>query len=279
MRPAPFDFCRAKSVADAFATYAETDGEAKYLAGGQSLGPMLNLRLSQPDRLIDISGLAELRAVTEGGDEIVLGSAIRHAEIEDRKVPDASGGLMPRAARNIAYRAVRNRGTVGGSLAHADPVADWPNILSALDARVVAVGPDGKREIALPDFFLGPLTTSLLPEEILLAVRIPKLASDARSGIGKFSRKAGEFAHALSIVVRRPGGGSRVVMGCIGATPLVLGAVGSLVDDMASLSGDPGEELSAALNADLSKAGIVPDPLEFRMHRATLLRAVRECYS
>lgn len=276
MRPAPFDFRKADSLPAAFAAYTACDGEAKYLAGGQSLGPMLNLRFSQPDRLIDISTLEELRAVQDNGAEVVLGAAIRHAEIEDGLVPDASRGFMARVARNIAYRAVRNRGTVGGSLAHADPVADWPNVLTALGARVVVAGPDGTREQAMEDFFLGPLTPAMEPQEILTAVRIPKHGPDARMGIGKFSRKAGELAHALSAVLRRPGGGSRAVMGCIAGTPILLPAVGQLLDRLKQGDGDPAAELASALADDLAAAGVAADPIEIKTHRATLMRAVRE---
>jgi len=280
MKAAPFDFRKADSLSAAFGAYAEADGEAKYLAGGQSLGPMLNLRFSQPDRLIDISAMAELRGVQETDTEVILGAAIRHAEIEDGLVPDASAGFMARVARNIAYRAVRNRGTVGGSLAHADPVADWPNVLTALGGRVVLAGPDGTRELALEEFFLGPLTPAMQAEEILTAVRIPRLGPDVRPGIGKFCRKVGELAHCLSVVLHKTGGGSRAVMGCIAGTPILLPMVGEWLDRLKPKTAEPApDELSAALSDDLARAGVTADALELRMHRATLMRAVRESLS
>src|SRR3546814_5873333 len=129
---------------------------------------LLNLRLTQPDALIDIARVAELRRAEERPSSIVLGAAVRHAEIEDGLVPDASNGLMRRTARGLAYRAVRNRGTLGGSLAHADPVAEWPNVLTALNAVILLRSIDGMRSVPIREFLIGYLTTGLEPGEILV---------------------------------------------------------------------------------------------------------------
>ena len=135
MKPAAFDYVRPSSVAEALRELAGTEG-AKVLAGGQTLGPMLNMRLAQPALLVDITRIKELAAVAEDKDTVSIGATVTHAAIEDGRVPDPTGGFLARVARGIAYRAVRNRGTIGGSLAHADPAADWPAIMIALGASL-----------------------------------------------------------------------------------------------------------------------------------------------
>ena len=138
MKPAPFDYARPSTLSDAIALL-RSEGSVKLLAGGQSLGPMLNLRLVQPDLLVDIAAVPELLRIETEGDGLLIGACVTHADIEDGRVPDPTGGALPAVAGAIAYRAVRNRGTIGGSLAHADPAADWPLALAALgaDGRVL----------------------------------------------------------------------------------------------------------------------------------------------
>ena len=143
MKAAAFDYLRPRDLAEAL--HAVRGADAKLIAGGQSLGPMLNLRLARPKVLVDVSKLAELRTIADEGDAWRLGAAVTHAELEDR--PLAGCEPLAKVARVVAYRAVRNRGTVGGSLAHADPAADWPVVFAALDATVRVVGPAGRREI------------------------------------------------------------------------------------------------------------------------------------
>ena len=140
---------------------AETHSDAKIMAGGQSLGPMLNLRLVQPELIIDITGLAELKQADRDGDELVIGACVTHGDIEDGRVPDVTRKAMQRVAGGIAYRAVRNRGTIGGSLSHADPAADWVSALPALGAKVRLRSPSGHRDIAVEDFMTGALETAL----------------------------------------------------------------------------------------------------------------------
>src|SRR5579862_2850801 len=138
MKPAPFAYQRPANLGEATAALSGDDPDVKAIAGGQSLGPMMNLRLARPSRLVDISRLPELRAVSDGRDAAAIGAAVTHAEIEDGDAPDPLHGFLRHVAGGIAYRAVRNRGTIGGSLAHADPSADWLSALMAADARVVA---------------------------------------------------------------------------------------------------------------------------------------------
>ena len=136
MKPAPFGYERPRDLKATLSLLAEAEASAKIIAGGQSLGPMLNLRLVEPQTIVDITALAELKQVERRGDELVLGACVTHADIEDGRIPDVTRGAMQGVAANIAYRAVRNRGTVGGSLSHADPAADWVSALSALGAKL-----------------------------------------------------------------------------------------------------------------------------------------------
>ena len=177
---------------------------AKVLAGGQTLGPMLNLRLAQPTLLVDITRIPELAAVTEDADAVTIGATVTHAAVEDGRVTDPTGGFLARVARGIAYRAVRNRGTIGGSLAHADPAADWLSCLSALGAHVMIAGAAGTRRVGLAGFVRGALETELGGDELLTAVRIPKFSRAARFGFHKICRKTGEFADAIGVVAYDP---------------------------------------------------------------------------
>ena len=162
MKPARFAMERPRDLAAALSMIAEADGTTKIMAGGQSLGPMLNLRLVEPERIIDISAVPELRRIEKANGALVIGACVTHADIEDGRVPDVANGMMARVAAGIAYRAVRNRGTIGGSLAHADPAADWVSALSALSAEVEVASRARKgRRVALGEFVLGALDVAL----------------------------------------------------------------------------------------------------------------------
>ncbi len=160
MKPVAFDYARPASVAEAVRMLAASP-DAKVLAGGQTLGPMLNLRLAQPALLVDITRIPELAAVSEDADAVTIGATVTHAAIEDGRVPDPTGGFLAHVARGIAYRAVRTRGTIGGSLAHADPAADWLSCLTALGAQVVIAGAAGTRRVNLAGFVRGAMETEL----------------------------------------------------------------------------------------------------------------------
>ena len=159
MKPAAFEYVRPKSLAEAIAILSAAAGDAQILAGGQSLVAMMNLRVAAPDLLVDIARLDELRTVSETSDHVVLGACVTHAAIEDCLVPDPSRGFMPDVASNLAYRAVRTRGTLGGSLALSDPAADWPTVMSALAAQVLLRGPAGGRSVDAVDFATGVYET------------------------------------------------------------------------------------------------------------------------
>jgi len=205
MKPAAFDYVRPSTVAEALDALRGTPG-ARVLAGGQTLGPMLNLRLAQPALLVDITRIPELAAVTEEADGVTIGATVTHAAIEDRRSPDPTGGFLARVARGIGYRAVRTRGTIGGSLAHADPSADWLACLTALRAEVAIAGSGGRRRVPIAGFVRGAMETELAPGELVIGVRIPRLPRGARFGFHKICRKAGEFADAIGVVIADPDG-------------------------------------------------------------------------
>jgi carbon-monoxide dehydrogenase medium subunit len=219
MKPAAFEHACPVSLAEAIALLA--DGSTRVLAGGQSLGPMLNLRLAQPRRLVQVNRLAELNGVSIDTVSVTIGACVTHAAIADGLVPDIGGNVLARVANGIAYRAVRNRGTIGGSLCHADPAADWVTVLTTLDAIAVAHGPDGVRDIPVSRLVLGAFRTALEPGEVLTAVRVPRLPADATWGYVKACRKPGDFAHAMAAVLLTPRT-RRAVIGALGGRPLLL---------------------------------------------------------
>lgn len=234
MKPVSFDYLRPTSLTEALQILSRADGRAKIVAGCQSLGPMLNLRLARPEALIDVSSLEQLRGVEDHGSFWRVGAAITHAEIEDGDTAIGGQGLLPFVARSIAYRAVRNRGTIGGSLAHADPAADWPLVLSALDARVNVHGSKGVQYTPCADFMVSAFTTLLSDDELISSIDIPKLSPAVRWGYFKFRRKIGEFPLASAVVIDDPGHGTRALLGALGGRPRFLdvgsGGLGSLSD-------------------------------------------------
>ena len=275
MKPAPFAYERPSNLKSAIALMAETNGAAKIMAGGQSLGPMLNLRLVQPDMIIDITGLAELKQADRDDDELVIGACVTHGDIEDGRIPDVTRQAMQRVASNIAYRAVRNRGTVGGSLSHADPAADWVSALPALGARVRLRGPNGHRDIAVEDFMTGALESALAANELVESVRIPAMRASARWAYVKACRKPGEFAHAIAAVLIDPEAATgRVVLGAIEAPPVVLRDASSLFGG--KITGNFKKEfVPSAADALLLKAGVA-NAADRHIHVAILRRAIEE---
>lgn len=227
MKPAPFRYTRATGVDEAVALLA--GGEARPCSGTQSLGPMLNLRLAQPAALVDVSAIAALQTITLQDDRLVLGAAVTHARIEDDHdglCARETGGLLPSVAAGIAYRAVRQRGTLGGSLAHADPAADWVNAACLMDAGIRTSR--GRREPASV-FIQGPFTTSLADDELIVAVDWPRLGPDARWAYRKACRKPGEFAKALVAAWVEPARGiARLLLGALSGAPHVVEGVETL---------------------------------------------------
>lgn len=228
MKPASFEYVRAASIAEAAALLADAP-DARLLAGGQSLGPLLNLRLVRPARLIDLKRAAGMREVAADATTFRIGAGWTHAEIEDGAVEDPARGLLRHVARGIAYRAVRNRGTLGGSLAHADPAADWVSGLAALGSVVVAQGREGtQRSIPADALLRGAFATALAPDEVLVAVETPRLSAQSRWGYYKLCRKTGEFAKAIGVAVLDPMRGlARVLAGAVEVAPVLLPQTGA----------------------------------------------------
>jgi aerobic carbon-monoxide dehydrogenase medium subunit len=265
VKAAAFDYQRPSSIAEACAFLAAGGGLAKPIAGGQSLGPMLNLRLAQPATVVDLTSIYSLGEVRDEVETIFFGANVTHAAIEDARVPDPSQGLMPFVAANIAYRAVRNRGTLGGSLAHADPAADWATTMRLLDAVYVIEGPHGLREVASGGFMQAAFTTVLDTDEVLLGVRIAKCSASAKFGYFKFCRKVGEFAEAIGAVLLDPARGvRRAVIGATAGAP-------HLVQDIEGVLGGS----RASIGAEVRQAGC-EEPYEFQMSAVALTRSVAQ---
>jgi aerobic carbon-monoxide dehydrogenase medium subunit len=223
MKPVKFDYIRAESVHHAVRLLDEHDGDARLISGGQSLGPMLNLRLARPGTLIDISRLPELRRIEANDREIFLGSLVTHEMLESCAHPGFVFDAFRSVARDIAYRAIRSKGTVGGSLAHADPAADWPTLLLALNATVDIEGKSGIRTVSVEEFVVATFTTSLEFNEMIIGVRIPVPSASARFGYFKFCRKVGELAEAIGCVFDdAPRGVRRVVAGALSGPARLL---------------------------------------------------------
>jgi len=223
MKPFAFDYARPKDLREAGSLLARGGEGARVLAGGQSLGPMLNFRLARSSLLVAIHQLPELCAVEEATDAVTLGACVTHAQIADGRTPDIGARILARIAEGIAYRAVRNRGTIGGSLAHADPAADWLCTLTALGATVLTWRASGGRSIPLGAFVPAAFRTVLEPGELVQAVRIPRPSKGARWGYYKACRKPGEFAFAMAAVLMDEARGMRrAAIGAVGGPPVLL---------------------------------------------------------
>lgn len=201
MKPAPFTYLRPSSVDDAVGLLAEHGDEAKVLAGGQSLMPLLNMRLAVPSVLVDVSSVPQLRGTSFGSGVTRYGACVVHSEIEDGVVPDRSAGLMRAAAAGIGYRAIRNRGTLGGSLAHSDASAEWPVVMAALGAEVAVRSVRGERSVSCTEFVRGYFTSALDDDELIVGIDVPESSPSTRWGLYKAARKPGEFADSLAVVV------------------------------------------------------------------------------
>jgi len=227
--PAQFDYVAPDSVSGAVTALGEAGEDAKVLAGGQSLIPVLRLRLSYPSVLVDLRKVAELRGVREEGDTLVIGAMTRHADILSDPLVRRHAALVAEATATVADPAVRHRGTFGGALAHADPAGDLAAVALALDAQLVAEGPGGRRSIAAADFFQDYLQTALSPDELLVEVRLPKLAGQWGVHYKKFNRVAQAWAIVgVAAAVRRDNGSiaeARVGLTNMGSTPVRATAV------------------------------------------------------
>jgi carbon-monoxide dehydrogenase medium subunit len=200
MKLPPFEYACPTSISEAVALLAAHDGEAKPLAGGQSLVPMLAFRVASPSLLVDLRKLAELRQIGITQDGVALGAMVRWREILDDARLATAHPLLVAAVEHVAHYQIRNRGTVGGSMAHADPAAEMPGIAVTCEAQITAIGKAGARIMAANDFFLGPLMTTLKPDEIITEIRLPLWPAKRRFGFQEFARRRGDFAMAAAAV-------------------------------------------------------------------------------
>jgi carbon-monoxide dehydrogenase medium subunit len=242
MKPAPFDYVRPATVDEVIAALASTE-DAKVLAGGQSLAPLMNLRLARPAMLVDLDGVGELRRIEAGRDHLVLGAMTRHCQLAEHPTVRRHAPLLAHAAALIGHRAIRARGTIGGSLAHADPAAELAVVAQVLDADVEVAGPSGRRQLAARQLFVGPLETSLAADEVIVTVRIGLDAGARDWGFAELARRPGDFAlvvAAVTVTVDIDGAcrQAALAIGGAGPTATLVGAagralVGTRLDDTA----------------------------------------------
>ena len=271
MIPAAFDYVRAGSAAEAISLIGQHGEDAKFLAGGHSLLPLMKLRLASPSVLVDIGRVSDLSYIRDGGDHIAIGALTRHMDVETSTVLKEHAPLLAHAAGHVGDPQVRHRGTMGGTIAHADPASDLPATTLALGATSVAQGPNGTREIAAADFYQGFLESALAPDEMLTEIRVPKMQGAGWS-FQKFNRRAQDWA-IVGVAAWRRNGSSGVALVNMGSTPILATSVSGALADGASVS--EAAELAVAEaepQADLNAS------IEYRTHLAKVLvrRALEE---
>ncbi|MDE0795137.1 MAG: xanthine dehydrogenase family protein subunit M [Alphaproteobacteria bacterium] len=270
MKPAPFDYVRASTVDEAVAALAASNGEAKVLAGGQSLVPMLNFRIVDTPIFVDINGIQGLDRIeetTDGG--LRIGALARHFALETSDLVKDRFPVLHEAMKHVAHLAIRNRGTIGGSLSHADPAAELPTMAVLLDAKIITARASGGREIAAADFFVAPLTTTLEPDEIIVAVELPGLAPGTGWGFEEFAQRRGDFAVAgVSAIVSMDGQSvteSRIALMGLHDTPVRAHAA------EAALLDDGIDAAAAAARLDAEPMNDLHGSADYRRHLAEVL--------
>jgi aerobic carbon-monoxide dehydrogenase medium subunit len=274
MKLPPFEYACPTSISEAVALLASHDGDAKPLAGGQSLVPMLAFRVASPSLLVDLRKLAELRQIRITPDGVALGATVRWREILDDTRLATAHPLLVAAVEHVAHYQIRNRGTVGGSVAHADPAAEMPGIAVTCEAQIAVMGKAGARVIAAADFFHGPLITALKADEIITEIRLPAWPAKRRFGFQEFARRRGDFALAAAAVFYDDANGkardAHVGVIGVGDRPLRLPSVeavinGQKVDDAliakaeaaASAAVDPADDIHASGAYRKALAGVM----------------------
>lgn len=237
MKAAAFDYVKPRSLDQVLSLLQEHGDDARLLAGGQTLMATLNMRLSEPRLVIDITGIEALRGISVQGNVLRIGALATHSEIEHSPLVARHAPLLKAAAPHIAHRAIRNSGTWGGSIAYADPAAEWPTCLLALGGTVVARGPNGERRIAADDFFQGLYATALEPDEVLVASELPLAGADHWFGFQELARRHGDYAIVgMAATARRDGGllrDVRVVLLGVDATPVRAAAAEAVLEGAA----------------------------------------------
>jgi carbon-monoxide dehydrogenase medium subunit len=271
MIPAAFDYVRAGSADEAISLIGQHGDEAKFLAGGHSLLPLMKLRLAQPSVLVDIGRVSDLSYIRDEGQHVAIGALTRHMDVENSELLRSDVPLLAHAAGHVGDPQVRHRGTIGGSIAHADPASDLPATTLALGATYVAQGPNGTREIAAGDFYQGFLTSALEADEMLTEIRVPKM-NGAGWSFQKFNRRAQDWA-IVGVAAWRRNGESAVALVNMGSTPVLASSVTTALAGGASIE-DAAEQAAAEAEpqADLNAS------VEYRTHLAKVLvkRALTE---
>jgi carbon-monoxide dehydrogenase medium subunit len=284
VKPPKFLYARAESVEEALALLAQEGEGAKVLAGGQSLVPLLNLRMAQVSALIDINRLSILSFIKKENGTLRVGALTRHRLMETSDEVRATCPLLSRAAAEVGHLAIRNRGTIGGSLAHADPAAEWPLVAVTLDAQFVLRSEHATRTVAARDFFLAPLTTALEPHELLCEIHFPAGAGRTSWGFQELCRRPGDFALtavACQLTLEQNGActSASLAVGGAHSTPLYIPAVGTIVQ------GSRGEEEAIREAAECAAQAVDPPSdvhgsAEFRrrMVKVLAVRALKEAW-
>ena len=274
MKPPLFDYVAAESLDAALAALAAADGEAKVLAGGQSLMPMLNFRLARPKILVDIARVPGLREIVLDGERIRIGALVRHHQLEMSPVIAERLPVLAEAMRHVAHLAIRNRGTIGGSLSHADPAAELPMMAMLLDARLTLRSVRGTREVEASDFFVSALSTCLEPDEIVVEVSFALPARVSGWGFEEIARRDGDFALAAAAAVLRIDGGlirePRIALMGVGDTPVRMREAEAVLDGAVP---QPAlfERVSQIVRARITPNSDLHASSEYRVHLAGVL--------
>ena len=264
MIPAPFDYKRASSAAEAISLVGQYGDDAKFLAGGHSLLPLMKLRLAQPSVLVDIARIKDLSYIRDEGNHIAIGAMTRHMDVEKSPVVLQHLPLLANAASHVGDPQVRHRGTIGGSIAHADSASDLPATTLALGATYVAQGPNGTREIPASEFFKGFLESALAPDEMLTEIRVPKM-NGATWGFQKFNRRAQDWA-IVGVAAWKRGTESGVALVNMGSVPVLATSVSKAIASGASIS-----EASELAAAEAEPQSDLNASAEYRVHLAKVL--------
>lgn len=275
MKAARFDYLRAESLVHALDTLDTKGSDVKVMAGSQSLGPMLNLRLARPHSVIDISGLSALRTVTIEGHSVRIGAGVTHAEIEDGLYEPLRGHPWQSVASAIAYRSVRNRGTIGGSIAHADPAADWVLAATAINAQIEIASKHATYRVPMDQFMQAAYTTALSDKEIITAIHIPMMSNQARWGYFKFCRKIGEFAEAsCAAYFDASNQVANIVVGALSGAPVKLTTLAQLV----AIQGWPLKRLET-VDEQVSNSLSTLDALDQKMWSSVISRCLDRAFN
>ena len=273
MKPAPFEYHRPADLAQALSLLAELGAQAKVLAGGQSLLPLLSMRLASPAHLVDVNALPGLGEVSVDGGTVRFGALVRHSDLERDDAVFAAQPLLRQGLRNVAHPTIRNRGTTVGSICHADPAAEMPAVLALLDGEVVARSAAGERTVPASELFVGPLESSLRPDELAVAAQVPVAPPGRRSAVVEVARRHGDYAVCgVAVTVDTDGDqvtSARAAYVSMGSTPPVL-------DLTEAVGGRPVQDADWSAAAELAVSRLDPEPdihatAEYRAHLARVL--------